>query len=711
MTARLLRAALGRPGTKVRRRWVLSLVVVALTLIAVFVPASAMAADVPPTITSIAPASGPAAGGNTVIITGSDFALDATTVMFGDVAATGVTVDSETQITAIAPGHDAGTVNIVVTTAAGSSADSGADDYAYEAAEASEAPPSMTRYDHTDSRISYSGTWAAFTKPDAYHGSYGRSSVAGASVTIVFEGERLDWIAMKGTTTGKADVWLDGHLVNTIDLANAVAIYQQNVWSTGTLPAGVHTVKIVRSAGNITGKYVTIDAVDVDGTLLGSSRMEQGDSRLAYTGTWTTASSSAYSAGAHKYAKTAGASVTVSFSGRYLAWIERKSPGYGIAKVTLDGTKTYTVDLYSPTTVYQQRVWHTDMLPEGTHTIKIEWTGTKNPASTGTTIAVDAFDILGSPIQALVWNRYEQSDTRLLYFGTWSTVSGSGASGGSDKRSNTSSGSLTVTFTGRQLDWIATMGPEMGKADVSLDGGAAVTVDLLSADTLYQQKVWSTGMLTAGTHKLEISWNEENASGAYINVDALDVLGVLPWSVALTPSEIRWAEQRLTDLSYRPGSIDGVIDTRTRGAIIAFQKWEGLTRDGQLSAAVWSRLQTAGRPKPAKAGATSPWIEVNKTKQVLLYCKDGAVVWTLPVSTGSASVGIATPSGTFSVRRKTLETNPRYMPLYISTTLLAIHGYPNVPTYPASHGCVRTHLWDQDALYPLIPVGTKVYIY
>ena len=75
-------------------------------------------------------------------------------------------------------------------------------------------------------------------------------------------------------------------------------------------------------------------------------------------------------------------------------------------------------------------------------------------------------------------------------------------------------------------------------------------------------------------------------------------------------------------------------------------------------------------------------------------------------------MGIVTPSGTFKVLRKTLETDPRYLPLYIAfAERLAIHGYPNVPTYPASHGCVRTPLWDQDVLYPLIPVGTYVYIY
>jgi len=247
---------------------------------------------------------------------------------------------------------------------------------------------------------------------------------------------------------------------------------------------------------------------------------------------------------------------------------------------------------------------------------------------------------------------------------------------------------------------------------VSLDGKAAVSVPLYSAGDVYQKMVWSTpGSLTNGKHTVEISWNAGNASGASISVDAFDVWGTLVSEPGSPNDQATWVEQRLSDLSYRPGTIDGVYDSRTRMAVIAFQKWEGMTRDGVVSTAVINRLQTAGRPRPSRSGATNPWIEVNKTKQVLLYCKNGAVVWTLPVSTGSASVGIVTPSGTFRVLRKTLETSPRYRPLYITTGLLAIHGYPSVPTYPASHGCIRTPTWDQDVLYPLIPVGTYVYIY
>ena len=545
----------------------------ALTLIAllVLVPAGSALAAPPPAITAVAPSSGPATGGTSVVITGTGFTglSGPSAVSFGGTNAAKYKVDSETQITAVTPAHGSGTVHVTVTAAGVTSSETPADLFTF-----------MTRVDQTDSRFGYSGTWAPFSTASAWKGSYGRSSTSGASVAITFNGTRLDWIAMKGTTTGIADVYLDDVFKKKIDLANTTAIYQQMVWSTGELSNGVHSVRIVRNSASAAGKYLTIDAVDLEGTL----------------------------------------------------------------------------------------------------------------------------------IQAYPVIRYEQTDSRLLYAGTWSNFPAGSASGGSYKAA-ASGGSVKVTFSGTRLDWIATLGPAMETADVSLDGKAAVNVSLQSAGDEYQKMAWTTGDLANGKHTVEISWNTGNASGAYISVDAFDVWGTLPPDSGSGSEQAKWVEQTLSDLSYRPGVIDGVYDSRTRMAVIAFQKWEGMTRDGVVSSAVINRLQTAGRPKPSKSGATNPWIEVNKTKQVLLYCKNGAVVWTLPVSTGSASVGIVTPSGTFKVLRKTLETSPRYRPLYITTGLLAIHGYPRVPTYPASHGCIRTPMWDQDALYPLIPVGTYVYIY
>src|SRR5205807_2943633 len=72
-----------------------------------------------PRITGVAPVKGPTAGGTTVTITGENLG-EATTVEFGFVQATKVTVISATEITAVAP-PGAGTVDVSVTTPVGKS--------------------------------------------------------------------------------------------------------------------------------------------------------------------------------------------------------------------------------------------------------------------------------------------------------------------------------------------------------------------------------------------------------------------------------------------------------------------------------------------------------------------------------------------------------------------------------------------------------------
>ncbi|WP_228469243.1 IPT/TIG domain-containing protein [Paenibacillus sp. JNUCC31] len=92
-----------------------------------------IAAIAAPTIANVSPASGPTTGGTTVTLTGTNL-TDATAVMFGATEATSYTVNSATQITAIAPAGSAGTVDVTVTTPGGTSATSAADQYTYHAA-------------------------------------------------------------------------------------------------------------------------------------------------------------------------------------------------------------------------------------------------------------------------------------------------------------------------------------------------------------------------------------------------------------------------------------------------------------------------------------------------------------------------------------------------------------------------------------------------
>ncbi len=90
-----------------------------------------------PDVTSVTPAVGPLAGGTTVSISGVGF-TGGTTVKFGTLAATNVVVASSTELTATSPAESAGTVNVTVTTVGGTSGNSTADQFTYQA------PPAVT---------------------------------------------------------------------------------------------------------------------------------------------------------------------------------------------------------------------------------------------------------------------------------------------------------------------------------------------------------------------------------------------------------------------------------------------------------------------------------------------------------------------------------------------------------------------------------------
>ncbi|MFD0635835.1 IPT/TIG domain-containing protein [Catenulispora yoronensis] len=93
-----------------------------------------------PTVTAVSPAQGPEAGHGTVVVTGGPFVggSGATSVTFGGIPALSYTVDSDTQITAVAPPQVFRTVDVTVSNDNGTSAVGPADQYTYL-----EAPPTI----------------------------------------------------------------------------------------------------------------------------------------------------------------------------------------------------------------------------------------------------------------------------------------------------------------------------------------------------------------------------------------------------------------------------------------------------------------------------------------------------------------------------------------------------------------------------------------
>jgi glycosyltransferase involved in cell wall biosynthesis len=91
------------------------------------------------------------------------------------------------------------------------------------------------------------------------------------------------------------------------------------------------------------------------------------------------------------HAETPGAEIAFAFEGRELNYIHGMGPDYGIASVTIDGQAKEPIDLYYKDLDWQHKA--TFALSPGRHLAVIRITGDKNPASTGTRIDLDSFEV------------------------------------------------------------------------------------------------------------------------------------------------------------------------------------------------------------------------------------------------------------------------------------------------------------------------------
>jgi N-acetylmuramoyl-L-alanine amidase len=176
--------------------------------------------------------------------------------------------------------------------------------------------------------------------------------------------------------------------------------------------------------------------------------------------------------------------------------------------------------------------------------------------------------------------------------------------------------------------------------------------------------------------------------------------------------QVTLLQQRLSDLGYWLGPVDGAFGDGTVHAVIALQKVAGLPRTGVVDPATAAAV-AEGRRATART-TTGRTVEIDLAHQVLLIVQDGHVEHIFDTSTGRP--GLETPKGQFRIFNQidTSDYHGQYRPKqFYAPRDLAVHGYSNVPTYPYSHGCARVTLRAMDWLWANgnIPVGTPVLIY
>jgi lipoprotein-anchoring transpeptidase ErfK/SrfK len=165
-------------------------------------------------------------------------------------------------------------------------------------------------------------------------------------------------------------------------------------------------------------------------------------------------------------------------------------------------------------------------------------------------------------------------------------------------------------------------------------------------------------------------------------------------------------KRRLAALGYALPSVDAGYGYAAYEAVLAFQKVHRLPRTGTVDRRFWRVLASATVPRARVRRGN--YLEIDKSRQVLFEIRGGKVARVIHVSTGATG---NTPVGTWRVYREVFGWDwVLYHPMYFLRGF-AIHGYPEVPPWPASHGCVRVPLWLAAGLRERWGYGSVVRVY
>jgi peptidoglycan hydrolase-like protein with peptidoglycan-binding domain len=216
--------------------------------------------------------------------------------------------------------------------------------------------------------------------------------------------------------------------------------------------------------------------------------------------------------------------------------------------------------------------------------------------------------------------------------------------------------------------------------------------------------------------------------------------------------DVKVVQQRLADLGFDPGPVDGKFGSTTQQAVWAFEKLilqtPRASATGKVTDAMWQTMQdnvTISPLRPTGVGTTH--VEVYVPQQVLVVFTDDKPKLVAHVSTGEENpdgtpahwcdtltydtdvngnqlttpvtkqecADAKTPGGIFKIQRKAAgdHISPlggMFNPVYFNYGI-AIHGAHNVPLAPASHGCVRINETLAKTFPDMVNKGDQVYVW
>lgn len=163
----------------------------------------------------------------------------------------------------------------------------------------------------------------------------------------------LSAIAAAGAGPGGRQVGVTADVYGTLDTAG--------------LAAGLYRVYAADSLGNLSAGSAAIAIVDP-----AMESVDDRDAIVRYAGGWTVYEHAGHWGGTVVVNRTPGDYVEIPFYGASGVLLAPRNTNYGQARLYVDGVYRETIDLYHPSLLRQQEVFHTGPLTEGLHTLRIE---------------------------------------------------------------------------------------------------------------------------------------------------------------------------------------------------------------------------------------------------------------------------------------------------------------------------------------------------
>lgn len=539
------------------------------------------------------------------------------------------------------------------------------------AASAAAAPIGL-RIEDTDSRITYTGQWVTGSSTGATAGTYHATRANGALASICINGTGFSIIACAGPKYGNVEIIVDGVSCGVISCYEATYNYQKMIFTLADLTDGIHHITLKATGTKLAASsdtLVVFDAFDVmpnDGSAVvyqGFTYAEENDSRLIYSRGWGRSTNPSCSSGGYMYTSITGAYMVTYFTGTEFVLYGRTGPASGNFEVFIDDVSQGLTSGYSAVPSQHAVLCVKTGLSDGLHRVVVVARGTKEAASTGTLVMLDAVVALNPDMKATLYSGYvkiEDDAPVIAYAGSWQHGSSESCSDGSFSACQQTGATLTAVFRGSSLTISGVRGPSYGMFEAYVDGVSKGLVDCYAATRAYDSPLLTISGLSSDTHVL-----------------TLKVLGT------------------------KSGS--------STGATIIVDAFVLLTQSGT------PRFDQA----PMLNYMWSTYIVVDKSDFKLYWVKDGMLRSVYAIAHGKTSS--PTPSAVWRVGAK-YKTDPygvygpRKMRLYRQTpsgfvyTAYGIHGTnePWVIGTQASHGCIRMYNSDVLKLWPEVPIGTMV---